>query len=391
MRLLIYHNILWPKHIGAVFSQVYALSRDSGVDVQFVHLAETEDMRVGLSTVDRSYHDYPYRVLFTGTYERVGTLRMTWALLRDFLTSRGDVVVLAGYERPEYWALLLLCLLLRQPRLVFVDGTIYDRPRKGWRESAKRWFFQRCDGILCYGSLSREYLRSYDVAAARIFPGCQATALAHDYDAASVLSSYQATQPQRAAEPQSPEPRFLYLGRLAVEKGLFDLLEAFKSIHTRQPGARLDLVGAGPLRTALVARISELALDTAVSLQGTRDVSEFASLFAASTAMVLPSYSEPWGLVVNEALSYGCPVVVSDRCGCVPELVVSGVTGFTFAAGNVEALSQAMLAAARLSENRLQTVRQCLKVMSDFTPQRAAQRLLDGCNTVASLVTRRQH
>jgi glycosyltransferase involved in cell wall biosynthesis len=127
-----------------------------------------------------------------------------------------------------------------------------------------------------------------------------------------------------------------------------------------------------------------------VSLQGTRDVSEFASLFATSTAMVLPSYSEPWGLVVNEALSYGCPVVVSDRCGCVPELVVSGITGFTFAAGNVEALSQAMLAAARLSENRLHTVRQCLKVMSDFTPQRAAQRILDGCNTVASVGTRRQ-
>jgi glycosyltransferase involved in cell wall biosynthesis len=101
----------------------------------------------------------------------------------------------------------------------------------------------------------------------------------------------------------------------------------------------------------VASHIAELGLDEVVTLLGTRDISEFAPLFVRSVALVLPSYSEPWGYVVNESLSYGCPVVVSDRCGCVPELVVDGVTGFAFTAGNIEALSAAMLAATRLSEN----------------------------------------
>src|ERR1700692_575701 len=103
MRLLIYHNILWPKHIGAVFSKLYALAKQEGIETSIVHLAETQNMRAGLGAVDTSFHDYPYRVLFRGSYENVGVVRMTLALIRDLLTHRGDVVALPGYERSEYW------------------------------------------------------------------------------------------------------------------------------------------------------------------------------------------------------------------------------------------------------------------------------------------------
>jgi glycosyltransferase involved in cell wall biosynthesis len=151
--------------------------------------------------------------------------------------------------------------------------------------------------------------------------------------------------------------------------------------------ARLHLVGAGPLRDSVAAHIAELGLDEAVTLLGTRDISEFAPLFVRSVALVLPSHSEPWGYVVNESLSYGCPVVVSDRCGCVPELVVEGVTGFEFTAGNIDALSEAMLAVSRLSENRSATARHCLELMSDFTPERAAEKILQGCIAAAGLGT----
>ena len=64
---------------------------------------------------------------------------------------------------------------------------------------------------------------------------------------------------------------------------------------------------------------------------------EIGRLFERGAALVLPSHSEPWGLVVNESLSYGCPVVVSDICGCVPDLVLDGVTGYSFPVGDVPA------------------------------------------------------
>jgi glycosyltransferase involved in cell wall biosynthesis len=102
-------------------------------------------------------------------------------------------------------------------------------------------------------------------------------------------------------------------------------------------------------------------------------------MLEASAAMVLPSRQEPWGLVVNEALSYGCPVVVSDACGCVPELVRDGVTGFVFPTGDVEALSAAMHRAIALNDDRVGTARHCLELISLYTPERAAAEILKGC------------
>jgi len=129
-----------------------------------------------------------------------------------------------------------------------------------------------------------------------------------------------------------------------------------------------------------MARVSELKLEDAVAFLGAKRIDEIAELFIASTALVLPSHSEPWGLVVNEALSYGCPAVVSNVCGCVPDLVIDGVTGYSFEVGDIEALSRAMLSTIEIvAADRVAVARQCLAVISEYTPNRAASQILDGC------------
>jgi glycosyltransferase involved in cell wall biosynthesis len=166
---------------------------------------------------------------------------------------------------------------------------------------------------------------------------------------------------------------------LSIEKGLYDLLEAFAKVHSKASNVRLDLVGAGPLRAELMARVSELKLEHVVSFLGAKNITEIAELFVESTASVLPSHSEPWGLVVNESLSYGCPAVVSNVCGCVPDLVVDGVTGYSFEVGDIEALSRAMLSTIELAADRVAVAKQCLAVISEYTPNHAASQILDGC------------
>ena len=168
-------------------------------------------------------------------------------------------------------------------------------------------------------------------------------------------------------------------GIARTEKGLGDLLDAFSLVHAKVRAAHLDIIGAGPLRVVLVDRLSALGLAEAVTLHGSRNLSDIVPHFLCSVALVLPSHSEPWGLVVNESLSFGCPVVVSNRCGCAPELVIQGVTGYTFDAGSIEALSAAMLAVSKLSADRATTAKQCINVMSEFTPEHAASRILEGC------------
>jgi glycosyltransferase involved in cell wall biosynthesis len=374
MRIAIYHNILWSKYKGVVFSQVHLDGAPRGITPSFIQIAETEDIRVGLGGVDLSYHQYPFRLLFRGSISNAPLIRRIGALARDLYKNPVDLVIMPGYHRAEYWAMLVVCILLRRKRAVFCDSTLVDRQRAAWREWAKRWFFVWCNGFFCYGIRSKEYLMSYGVSESKIAYRCQAAALPHGYCVDKVLAHYETNW-----RGQPDQPRFLYVGRLSIEKGLDDLFAAFCVLYKRFPGARLDLVGAGPLADELKRRVITLKMAHAISFLGSKGLEEIAVLFQASTALVLPSHSEPWGLVVNEALSYGCPVVVSSACGCMPDLVREGITGYAFEAGNVDDLVKAMDSVRHLSKDRQAVARSCLEVVSDYTPERAATQILDGC------------
>jgi glycosyltransferase involved in cell wall biosynthesis len=372
--ICIYHNNLWARYKGAIFSKVYSGSGRSGVNIAFVQVAETSSQRAALGGVDRSYHQYPFELLFSGCYDHVPRYRLVAALTANLLRNRSDLVVIPGYHRVEYWAMLLTCMLLRRKRAVFVDSTAYDREKIPWKEAAKAFFFRRCHGFFCYGIRSKEYVMSYGVDERKIYYRCQAAALPHDYIAETIRGYY-----GRSTGPADASPRFLYIGRLSLEKGLFDLLEAFRRAQRQMPEARLDIVGSGPLERELKERSKQLGVELGVEFLGTKTPEDIGRLLMSSTAMVLPSHREPWGLVVNEALSYGCPVVVSNICGCVPELVREGVTGYSYPFGDIPALCEAMIAAAELSSDRLSVAKRCMDLIGQYTPERAASEILNGC------------
>src|SRR5258707_6400631 len=222
MRVAIYHNNLWAKHKGVVFSQVEFGGGARGITPSFIQIAETETMRVPLGGVDLSYHQYPFRLLFRGSYDCAPLIRRLGVLARDLFRNSVDLVIMPGYDRAEYWTMLMVCILLRQKRAVFCDSTTADRPKTAWRELAKRWFFGWCNGFFCYGIRSKEYLMSYGVSESKIALRCQAAALPRGYSAAKVLSHYEWNWGSRVAEPH-----FLYVGRLWAAKGLGYLRPAF--------------------------------------------------------------------------------------------------------------------------------------------------------------------
>ena len=376
-KVRIYHNNLWARYKGAIFSKIYSKSAHRGLATEFVQVAETSVERALLGGVDRSYHQYPFELLFPKSYNDVPRHQLVFTLAADLLRNRSELVVIPGYHKIEYWVMLVLCILLRRRRAVFCDSTAYDHEKYRWKERAKVFFFRRCDAIFCYGIRSKQYVASYGVKEHRIFSDCQAAALPHAYDPVAVRRYYE-SKPN--GDPASV--KFLYIGRLAREKGLYDLLDAFRRLRERMPEARLDMAGSGVIAGELEQRARELGLDSTVTFLGTKSPEDIGRLLLSSDAMVLPSHVEPWGLVVNEALSYGCPVVVSNICGCVPELVREGITGYSFPVGDVAALCEAMLSAARLSKDRISVAKQCIQLIGQYTPERAADEILSGCACV---------
>jgi glycosyltransferase involved in cell wall biosynthesis len=376
-KVRIYHNSMWAKYKGAIFSQIEALRGSFGIRVDFIQVSETSDRRAALGPPDLSYHSYPHRLLFKGNSDHIPHYKLALALISDVFRHKSELVIIPGYHRLEYWAMLWACIILRRKRAVFCDSTARDNVKTPTKEIAKSFFFQRCQGFFCYGTRSMDYIQSYGIDPKLIHSPCQAAALPHAYDAASILTRY------RAASPHDPEsPTFLFVGRLSKEKGLDDLLAAFRSVHAQLPQAKLLIAGPGSERHRLESQAAAWGLESSIVFLGNQTPDQIGALLESSSALVLPSRKEPWGLVVNEALSYGCPVVVSEVCGCIPELVIDGVTGFTFPTGEVAALRDSMLRVISLNENRLDTAKRCMDVVSQYTPARAAAEILKGCHQI---------
>lgn len=376
-KVRIYHNSMWAKYKGAIFSQIEALRDSFSVNVDFVQVAETSDKRAALGPPDLSYHTYPHRLLFKGSSDHIPAYKLALAVIRDVFLNKSELVVIPGYHRLEYWAMLWTCIILRRKRAVFCDSTARENTKIRSKEIAKSFFFQQCQGFFCYGTRSKEYIQSYGIDPEMIYSPCQAAALPHAYDAAAILRRYRAS-PRRDGE----SPIFLFVGRLSKEKGLEDLLAAFRSVQQQLPKAKLLFAGPGSERDWLQSQAAAWGLGSSLTFLGNQTSEEIGELLESSTALILPSRKEPWGLVVNEALSYGCPVVVSEVCGCVPELVLNGVTGYAFPAGDVAALREAMLRVISLNEDRLETAKRCMEVISQYTPERAAAEILRGCNKI---------
>lgn len=373
MRIDVWHNIMWSKYKGLVFSELHRLAEQQAVEIAFFQIAETDNDRVSLAPIDMSYHRYPYTLLFKGSFSKVSALTRALKILYYTAKSSADTVVVAGYDRIEYWLQIFLAVFMGKSVGVFCDSTAYDRSQSRLKSLLKKAIFSFADIVFCYGARSGEYVHSFGVPWQRIKVRCQAAALPRSYD------KDQALRRRVAAAEARANPRYVYVGRLSREKNIDVLLVAFHDVVKHFPGASLVIVGDGPARDELMAQTEWLGLRSKVEFLGSKSGDGLVAEYTKATCLVLPSRSEPWGLVVNEALSYGCPVVVSDHCGCVPELVIEGKSGFMFRTGDSVDLS-AKLRHLTAEFTDAETVGlRCLEVIAPFTSTEAARSILNGC------------
>jgi len=141
-------------------------------------------------------------------------------------------------------------------------------------------------------------------------------------------------------------PRFVYLGRLAREKGIDVLLRAFASLVAHVPAARLRIVGAGPLEAALRAEAGRLGLGSVVEFVGQASREQVDAELESAWALVAPSlWAEPFGIVALEALARRVPVIAT-KGGGFEETVSEPSTGILVPPAEERALADALLEVA---------------------------------------------
>jgi glycosyltransferase involved in cell wall biosynthesis len=204
---------------------------------------------------------------------------------------------------------------------------------------ALRALFSRLAGFLYIGALNKTYYQHFGVPESRLF-WCPYTV-----DNGFFRRYAEALAPQRHELRagwgiHDERPVILFAGKLAAVKQPLLLLEAYRRLRQRRCCALL-MVGDGPLRGELEAEIRRSAIQD-VHITGFLNQTEIPKAYAAADLLVLPSRGEPWGLVVNEAMNFSLPIVVSDRVGCGPDLVTSGVNGEVFEHSSAGALEAAL-------------------------------------------------
>ncbi len=257
-----------------------------------------------------------------------------WIQLWRWLNKSQPKSVFISGHYPYSNLLAALWAKLNKRQLCYWSDTnsLDSRHVRRWR--IKRWMLRRFfawPDVLCFiGSRNRD---SYQAQVREdISPRLQRLPLPHD------------PVPFNAVSDQWPsEFRFLYLGRLVEEKKVASIIGAFGMLPDEyRKSAKLIIAGDGPARSALESMAARLALKDSVTFLGSIASDSVPNVIAQASAVVMASEDEPWGLIVNEALSAGRPVVGPGTIGAFADLVVDGQTGIVLERGTPPEIARAM-------------------------------------------------
>jgi 1,2-diacylglycerol 3-alpha-glucosyltransferase len=309
-----------------------------------------------------------------------------------------DVVAVNGWNNFGSLAAANSCVVRRIPMVVMSESARQDEARTWWKEMIKRRIVDFYSAALVGGQRHVEYLVELGVPQERIFTGYDV--VDNDWFAQRAIEIRDSKSEIRK-KYGLPENYFLASARFSEKKNLTSLIRAYAEYRDRLKGTRvtdpgynrgapwdLVLLGDGPVRETLNAQLATLNLHSHVHLPGFKQYDELPVYYALANAFVHASTTEQWGLVVNEAIASGLPVIVSDRCGCVPELVRDN--GFTFDPMNEHELASLLFRMATLSDDdRRRLGDASYKIAANFVPERFGEGLDRAAKVAMELAPRR--
>ncbi len=376
MKILIVHNQLWAHYKAIIFNELQKIiSLNKKDSLLVVQIASIEKSRKNLGNLDNSIHQYPYKLLHEGLLEEVSLPQRIIGILNAIKQFKPDVVNLTGYYDVASWSVLFYCKLNGIKTILSNESTANDHARNGIKEFIKGLIIKQFDGYFNFGTLSENYIISMGINSQRMLVKRNCV------DNKALKEIYLKHIPNRTQNQEAlniAPNNFIFVGRLIDYKNLFLFIEAF---HAAQLNSNekwgVIILGDGELKSDLQHHVSENNIQN-ISFQNGVSWQQVPEYLALSNVLVLPSYSEPWGLVVNEAMACGLPVIVSEKCGCAIDLVKNGENGFTFEPNNSELLIDILL---KFMNKEVDSVKMGMiseQIITDYSPQNVASEMYRG-------------
>jgi glycosyltransferase involved in cell wall biosynthesis len=291
-----------------------------------------------------------------------------------------SLVVIGGYNHATSFLAAQTVRRLGAKLCLWCESTLHDA-RRGSRlaEELKLWFIRKCDGFVVPGQASREYLATYGVTTERVFVAPNAVDSEFFREGAA---SAQMDEARERFQKRHNLPRFnvLFVGRLSPEKGFPTAVEAMSALQAQGQEVGLLVVGDGPRRHEYEKLISCQRLKHVIFF-GFVQQAELPFYYGQADVLMVPSLSEPWGLVVNEAMSCRIPVLCSYAVGAGYDLVTDGATGYRCMtasdyAARIRGLIEDPQTRARMAER-------CREAIAAFSPAACAGGFLEALQALS--------
>ena len=371
LRIAVIANMVDPNRV-ALFERV---ARQDGIELLVVYETGMESNRSWEVPADLPYRHVRLRSAPVDL-RRLGTdayLHLALRPLEPVTSFRPDVVVGAGGGIWNSPANIAAFATRRRHGWAFIPwwgSFAKDHPSVARRLSEPwvRHFVSRSDLCLAYGTRAARELERLGVAPSAI--RCVPNAVPRGEPSTSRL------------RPNHPV-RFVFVGQLIRRKGVAELLDAFAQLREGE----LYIAGDGPLRP-LVDRAVQ---GGRVTYTGQVDRPALQRLYADSDVLILPSLYEVWGLVINEALEHGLPVIATQAVGSVDDLVRHDVNGYVTRTGDVGELREAMTRIAGWDDSRWRSAATTdAEIVERWSIDAAATAFVDACRAAVNATPARR-
>lgn len=290
------------------------------VRVLVIFLGETSHERTADFVKGEKIFDYLY--LNTGDFEFRSRWASLWKLWRILHKLKYRLISVGAWDLPESWAAILCSP--KKKNVIMQESSVFESELYGWKGLLKRLFAKRLSLALVSGRPQGRLMSAVGFDGSIVVTGGVGLA----------------NRAERTVKPYRRfTGKFLYVGRLSSEKNLALLLRVFA--RSEMVNFHLTLVGNGPECESLQALAG-----SNVSLVGHVPNVRIQEVYESHDVFILPSLREPWGLVVEEALYYGLPVLASSKVGSVEDLILSYGAGLAFDPLSKNSLKQAIEAMA---------------------------------------------
>ncbi len=246
---------------------------------------------------------------------------VNWSIIKELKKSKFDIYIMGCYSSPTEMAAIRWLKSNRIPFLLNSDGGFVPQESK-WKFRLKKYFISSASGWLSSGSQCTEYLKHYGANPEFIY----------EYPFSSLSYSEEERVPMSPSKLRQFKLKeslkskvILSVGQFISRKGFSELIESFEKLDGGDTS--LVIVGGGPLKEQYRKIIAELRLKNVV-LKSFMSREQLIEFYKAADVFVLPTRYDVWGLVVNEAMSFGLPVIATSKTGAAYTLIENGTNGY---------------------------------------------------------------